>query len=109
MVNATKIQNGIARYIDVEILPKIEGWQRWALGVGATLKIAEVPELLERVKIMLPTAFDEQGNVNIDVLYKEFAKQADKGSISINIPLLNDSLTLNRSDVDKIYRYIQEG
>lgn len=108
MVSVNKIQNGIARYIDMEILPKVDGWQKWALGVGATLKIAEAPALLEKVKVMLPTAFDESGNVDIDMIYKEFAKQADKGSVSINIPLLNDRLTLNRSDVDKIYRYIQE-
>ncbi|MBR4972774.1 MAG: hypothetical protein IKY59_07375 [Oscillospiraceae bacterium] len=104
-----KIQNGIARYIDMEILPQVDGWQKWALGVAITLKLSEFPALIENLKKTLPSAFDEHGNPNIEMLYREFAKQADKGSITINVPLLNDSLTLNRSDVDKIYRYITEG
>lgn len=104
----TKIQNGIARYIDTEILPHIDGWQRWALGVAATVKLAEIPAMLDSLKPILPAAFREDGNIDIDMLYREFARQADKGSITMNIPMLNNQLTLNRADVDTIYRYIKE-
>ena len=35
MVTYNQVVNGMSRYIDQEIVNKIQGWQRWALGAGA--------------------------------------------------------------------------
>jgi hypothetical protein len=51
---------------------------------------------------------DENDMIDIDTLYREFLKQAQKGPATFDVPMVG-ALTLNTADVEKIYRYIIEG
>ena len=105
MVNTIKVQNGIIRYIDTEIISKVDGWQKWALGAFASLKLQQMPLLIENIKKMFPDVIDKDNLIDIDMLHQEFAKQADKSAVTFEVPLIG-ALTLTRADVDKIYRCI---
>ena len=112
MVNLNQLQNGIVKYIDNEIIPNISGWQKWVFGAvvsTAMLKTTNVFNVLkENPLIKMLEVIDENDNIDIDTIYREFLKQAQKGAITFDVPMLG-ALTLNSTDVEKMYRYIKEG
>lgn len=112
MVNATQIINGVVKYIDAEILAKIDGWQKWVLGVGAGLAVGRAGEIFNAIAnqpmVKMLGVVDEQGMVDIEMLHKEFAKQAAKGPVTFDMPMIG-AMTINQNDVEKLYHYIKEG
>ena len=112
MVNATQIINGVVKYIDAEILSKINGWQKWVLGAGAGIAVGRAGQIFNTIAnhpmVKMLGVVDEQGMVDIDMLHKEFAKQAAKGPVTFDVPMLG-AMTINQNDVEKLYHYIKEG
>lgn len=51
---------------------------------------------------------DDQDQIDIDAIYREFAAQAQRGAVTFDVPLVG-ALTLTVADVDKLYRYITGG
>ena len=51
---------------------------------------------------------DENDQIDIDAIYREFAAQAQRGAITFDVPLVG-ALTLTAADVDKLYGYITGG
>lgn len=98
----------VAQYIDREITSKVTGWQKWIFGAGANIAVAKADNIYKSLKDnpMLKTLDIIDGDeINIDLLYDSLVKQADKGPIQIEIPMLG-SLSLNRKDVDTLYSYL---
>ena len=56
--------------------------------------------------IMAALGLVEGENVNVDVLYSELKKQAQKGTATITLPVLGP-VTFSASDVDALFRYIR--
>lgn len=108
-VNIGQIQIGTAAYIDEEILSKISDWRRWVLGAGSSLYLAKVADIFAELKkqpyIAVLGVIDENDMVDLDALYNEFKKQATHGPITFEIPMIGP-ITLNETDVDKIYTAI---
>lgn len=50
----------------------------------------------------------EDGKIDIDKIYREFARQAEKGAVTISMPVVGE-FTVNKADVDLLYRLILEG
>lgn len=109
MVTVSQIQNGAAKYIDDEVLVSMPGWQRWVFGAGAGIAINNFPQIVEKWKneeiVKMLGVIDKEGNVDINKIYQGVKRQAAKGPISFDIPGMG-KMTLNESDVDKIYKYI---
>jgi hypothetical protein len=112
MVTLSQVQNGIARYLDAEITPQINGWQKWVFGAMAGTAISKTTNIFNSLKnhpfIAMLEIIDENDMIDIDTLYREFFKQAQKGAITFDVPMIG-AITLNSADVEKIYRYIIEG
>ena len=110
MYKFDKVIKGVMNYIDNEILIKINGWQKWVVGSGAGMLMNNTSELFNSLKnnelIKILNIIDADNNVNVLKLYEEIKKQAQKGPVDVNIPMIG-TLTLNESDVDKIYSYIK--
>ena len=106
-----KVIDGISKYIDTEVITKVVGWQKWTLGTISGLMLSKGTNLFNELKenkiVKDLGIIDENDNIDIDNIYKELKKQADKGAITFNIPMAG-SLTLNGEDVDKLYSYIKE-
>ena len=112
MVNLSQVQNGIVKYLDSEIVPKINGWQKWVFGALAGTAMSKTTNIFNALKqnefVKMLEIIDESDMIDIDTLYREFIKQAQKGPVTFDVPMVG-ALTLNASDVEKIYRYIMEG
>ena len=112
MVTYNQVVNGVAKYIDQEIINKIQGWQRWALGAGAGIMMNKGTNMFKAFKahpvVKMLEVIDDNDMIDIDTIYAELRKQAEKGSATFDAPMIG-TITLTKDDVDKLYRLIKEG
>ena len=110
MYDYNKVINGIAKYIDVEIVEKIQGWKKWVIGSGIGMALSNSTEIFNRLKgnefVKTFNIIDKNDKINVDMIYKEMKKQAKKSSATFDVPMLG-AVTLNEHDVDKIYEFIK--
>ena len=112
MVNLAQVQMGIEKYIENEIIAKIVDWRKWVVGAGASMALSRSTDIFNQIKehpvIKAMHIIDDNDLIDIDKLHTEFAKQAQRGAVTFDIPLMG-ALTLNASDVDRLYSYIMGG
>ena len=112
MVTIHAVQNGLTKYVDREILSKMQGWKKWTFGAIAGIWLGNFPNTFQKIKsnalVSTLGVIDANDMIDIDKLYNEFSKQAEKGSVMIEIPVIG-AVTLNKNDIDTLYLLIQEG
>ena len=112
MVTYNQVVNGVSRFVDSEILNKIQGIPKIALGVGSGVMLRRGENLFNTLKqntlIKMLEIIDENDNIDIDVIYEELKKQMENNSMTFNIPMIG-KITLTKDDVDKLYSLIVEG
>lgn len=109
MYEYNKVINGIATFIDEEVLTGINGWQKWVLGSGVGIALSDAEELVNSLKeneLVKMLKIIDGDKINIDKIYKELKKQAKKSSITFNIPMIG-TLTLKEEDIDKLKEIIE--
>jgi hypothetical protein len=110
MYEYNKVMNGIAKYIDIEIVDKITGWKKWVIGGGVSIALSNMSNVFNELKnnemIKLLNIIDKDDKIDVDKIYKEMKKQAKKGAVTFDVPMLG-GLTLNEQDVDKVYEFIK--
>lgn len=111
MVRIQSIQNGTLKFIDNELLPKMQGWKKWTFGAAASLWLTNLPNVFQKIKensfVGSLGIIDESGMINIEKLYAEFYKQAERTPVTFDIPVIGQ-ITLDKTDVEKLYAYIKE-
>ena len=109
MYDYTVVMNGLAEFVDTEILSKIDDWRKWVFGAGVGLYLSQGKEMIEQLKennlVKKMNLIDKNNKINVDLLYKEMKVQAAKSAIVVNIPTIGP-LVINESDLDKIYNII---
>lgn len=113
MVTLQQIQRGLCRYVDTELLPKMNGLKKIGLGAYMALAANNLTTLaanyLDHPAIKILELSDAQGNIDIDKAYNAVIPMFDNGAKhSVDIPVIG-SIILDRSDVDKLHRYIVGG
>lgn len=104
------VVKGVLKFIDEDLLPKMHGLNRWLFGTGAGIMAHKSENIFEELKHNpLIKALDliEDSRIDVTCIYKELSKQAEHGPIHIEVPMLG-TVSLDKTDVDKIYRYIIE-
>lgn len=113
MVSMNQVQKGLMKYIDNDVLPHLTGMKRVGLGIYSGLAAQNFGAMVEKYKdhpaVSVLDVIDDNGNVDIDKLYKAAAPMFSSGERhTISIPLIGD-MTVDRSDLEKLYQYIKEG
>ena len=110
MVHIDKVKHGLARYIEVEMLPKMHGADAWLTGIVSALLIEHLGEIMKEwhnnsiVKAM--HIMDENGNVNLEKIYPlALAQSRRTGPIKMELPLIG-TITLAEADIEHIYQRI---
>lgn len=110
MYEYNKVINGVAKYIDAEIVEKITGWKKWVVGSGVGIALSNTTDIFNQLKnnefVKMLNIIDKDDRIDIDKIYKEMKKQAKKGAVTFDVPMLG-GLTLNEQDVDKLYEFIK--
>lgn len=107
-VTVDQISEGVATYVDRELVPKAPGIRKWMLGLsGAYLgkmvadKAREHKDLLVGMGLMT-----EDGLVDIDQLASHMKRTASmSGPVTEHFPVIGD-ITFDSSDIDKLHTYI---
>jgi hypothetical protein len=116
MVHVNNVLNGIAKYMDRDLFHKMSGTQRWILGTASGLLLSGLPKKIDEFKKLPIVSFmdviDASDMVDIDRVYNELMKHARETpaviDLSYFLPIL-PAINVDHTDVEKIYRYIQEG
>lgn len=111
MVSLEQAKNGLMRYIDNDMLPKLSGMKRVGLGIYAALAGNNLTALVEQYAnhpaISMLGIMDEAHNVDVDKLYQAAIRMFANGDkVTLTIPMIGD-YTIDHTDVDKLYRYMQ--
>lgn len=111
MVHKSKVLNGIANYVDAEIVSKMAGsWKAWVVGGVTGLVVARADNLITALSanpIAIALGLVEGENIDVDAIAGELRKQAQKGTATVVVPLIGP-ITFGPSDVDSLYRHIME-
>lgn len=112
MISLDQAMRGAQRFAEQEVLPHLPTAQGIGAGIALTLIMDgnrdKLLALRDNAAVQMMGVMDADGNVDIDRLYNAArARFADK-KLPVRIPLLGE-LKFDVSDVDKLYRYLQEG
>lgn len=110
MIDYKHVMQGIMTFMDKELLPKMSGYQRWIFGTGCGIAGKKCENIFTAIKdnsILKTLDLVDGDKINVDLLYEELAKQAAKGSVDIDVPMIG-TIKLDKTDVDKLHRYITE-
>lgn len=109
MYDYTVVINGLAEFIDTEILSKIDDWRKWVFGAGVGFYLSQGKEMVEQLRdnslVKKMNLIDKNNKINVDLLYKEMKVQAAKSAIVFDIPTIGP-LVINEKDLDTIYGII---
>lgn len=109
MVHKSKVLNGIAAYIDDEIIPKMAGsWKAWVFGSAAGIAVSRADGIISEAAnhpAIKALGLIEGENIDIDTIYTELRKQAQKGTATVDLPIFGP-ITFNVNDVESLYRHI---
>ena len=109
MVHYTKVINGLARYINDDILAQLNGsMSKWVAGVAGDLAAQEAEKtfhaLSNNAMVKALNVIDGE-NVNIEKIYPLLLAQARQGSATLSLPLV-PPITFGEKDVESLYRHI---
>ena len=112
MVNIEQVKQGFARYIDAEFTNKMTGINRWLVGGIAGIAILRAENIYNHLKdmpfIKMLDVVDENGMIDIDIIYNAFLEQARRGEAVIDMPMVGQT-KFNEHDIEMLYRYIVGG
>ena len=113
MVTVDKVQRGLAKYIEEQILPPMKGTDRWLVTGAAAMALAKLPAMIQQQlqsggALKALGVIGTDGTIDIDGIIKSVKPAAKSSPASINIPFTNGTITLTEADLDVIQRYIEQ-
>lgn len=107
-VSTNQIKYGVISYMRQDMLPKLQGWKRVALGTAMTL-VSEKDidkDLLSNSTIAMLGITDTNGMIDLDRLKEAICSQLGGQKMPIEIPVIG-TFKFGQSDVEKLARMIE--
>lgn len=113
MVNMNQIKAGLGDYIEAVMLPRMDSKRKFVTGMAYILIASKMDQVIPAIAalpaIKMLGVIDQDGNVDIDSLYKAAKAQIERqGELEISIKMLGD-FKFRAADIDELYRYILNG
>lgn len=112
MIHYSKVVNGLAQYIDHELAAQFAGSLKgWAIGAVGGILTARAGQILTKLMsnpIVVAMGIAEGEMIDEDLLFSQLVAAANKGSATVDIPLLGP-VTFTAKDVESLHRYIIGG
>lgn len=113
MVSIAKVQQGLTKFIDREVIPGLSVSERILVGTGAGLLANKIPALLQTYAdhplLKTMDVLDLQnGMVDIKAVYDAAQPYIGADPIPVTIPIVEITLKLGKREIDTLYKYIME-
>lgn len=114
MYSVAQVEQGLAKYIDAELLPALprDGLKGFGIGVGAALLVRRgggvLTELCQNKALQTMGVVTADGMIDLDVLRDICRENIPQGGLPVPLPM-GLQVRLKAEDVDKIYQCIVEG
>lgn len=108
MYHYEQVMKGLTKFIDVELVPKMSGLQKWAFGTACGIALKRGEDMFHQFKnheLLKTLQLVDGDKINVDEIYVELKKQAHNSPIEINVPMIG-CIKLNHSDVETLHSYI---
>lgn len=106
-----KVQNGLVKYIDNEMINHLDGWQKIGFGAASALIIKNLPNTIatyaNHPAVAMLGIIDKDSNVDIDALHDAVMDYFKSEGEYVNIPLIG-RVKITKQDVESLYKYIKE-
>lgn len=104
MVTKEQFKTGLAMYFEEEFINKVPGLKKWIMVLAANEMLVQADNVINK---MSGTSYvSKDGMIDIDKLYKDLSKVAEKtGDVTENFPLIGD-VRFSAKDIDKLYGLI---
>ena len=113
MYSIAQVEQGLARYIDAEVLPALphDGLKGFGVGVGATLLVKRCGALLQACcqhqALQAMALVTAEGMVDVDALRDACRQSMPAAGLPVALPM-GLQIRLQADDIDKIHQYIKE-
>lgn len=110
MVSIDKVKRGVQTYLERELVPSMQGWQKWVFGAGAALILKRIDAVAQNIENnplvkMMDVIHGDQ--IDLDAVYVAFREQAANSSAEILLPGMG-VIRMGVADIDNLYRIILE-
>lgn len=109
MVNVQQVKSGVARFLDSELLSKVNGWQKWIAGAAVNMMMDKSTDIFNELKanslVKSMGIITQDDMIDIDTVYKYISEQSQKSAVTFTAPVVG-AITLRSDDIDKLYNYI---
>lgn len=114
MVSITQVQRGLTEFVDREVLPHMQGFERVMLGMSAGLISNKLPCIMEKIAdhpilSTLDIYHKGSGDVDIDAIYKAARPYVGNEAFPVKIPIIGVTLKMGQKELEDLYRYIKQG
>lgn len=113
LVDVSKIEIGIAKYLDENLLPKlpVDGWKKAVAGaaIGLWLKksgTGNIDKIKDSIFLKMLGVIDDTGAVDIDEVKGALEGQIMDTGMKVEVPVIG-TLTFHKVDIDQICEYIK--
>lgn len=119
MVTVDKLVNGVAKYMDNDLLPSIthDSLQKFFIGTACSLALRRADAFIRMLSTnKMVAALDvvkENGEIDVELLKEVALPNIPENGIKVELPLPEFiggpvALTFMAEDVEKLYNYITE-
>lgn len=113
MVEINQVQQGLTNFIDRDVLPKLNAWERVVVGGGGGLIASKLPNVLTTISEhplakSLGVIDAERGMIDIDAVYEAARPYIGADPIPVKIPVIGVTLRLTAAEIERLYTYIKE-
>lgn len=111
MAKFQQVKVGVIKYVYSDILPHLDGWRKIVLGAYVNLLFNNIDNIFKNYKdnqaiSILNIIQDDE--IDLDKLHEALNPLFENNQkYTIEIPSIGD-LTINKSDIEKIYKFIKE-
>lgn len=108
MFSYDKVQRGIAKYLDTELIPKLEGKDKWVVSGMAALMLNKIPQManeLSKNEMIKISGIVANEAIDVEAIIKAIKPAARQSPATFQIPL-GGTITLTEADLDMIYNNI---
>lgn len=111
MVSVDRIQRGLSRYLNEQLIPHTQGAGRWAVTAIAAMAVNRLPVIVKEAAAkpgnkLLGVISEDGSSVDVEYLIESVRPAAKQCPATINIPMAG-SITITEGDLDTLLRYMQ--